>query len=170
MKLKYKLNWNLWDWAARRRLSASRRGKRVQEGGKSRPHAMPIYPLSPTARTNANSPHNRPCNTRSPHATRKQRLSCLLGSFCCRQSLLQSPSAHCTSILLLLHFPCSQHTCSAEITSWQKTLQRQGAYPYRLPCEHHAFLYYCSHNLSSLCRRPSTGRQHLIQKVCSQAG
>lgn len=103
MKLKYKLNWNFWDWAARR-LSASRRGKSVQEGGKSRPHAMPIYPLSPTARTNPNSPYNRSCNTRSPRAPRKQRFPCLLGGCCCHQYLLQSPSAHCTSILLLLHF------------------------------------------------------------------
>lgn len=46
---------------------------------------MSIYPLSPKPRTNANSPYNTwSCdslyNTRSPCATRKQRLPCLFGA------------------------------------------------------------------------------------------
>lgn len=81
MKLKYKLSWNLLDWTTRKRLSASRRGKSVQEGGKIRPHAMSIYPLSPRARKIANSPYNTWgcesfCNTRSPPEIRGY-LACL---------------------------------------------------------------------------------------------
>lgn len=80
MKLRYKLNWKLWDWAARKRLSASRRGKHVQEGGKSRPHVMSIYPLSLRARTDANSPYNRLWWHMGTLSCRKQRLPCLFGA------------------------------------------------------------------------------------------
>jgi len=140
MEPKHKLNWDLWDWEGKKGLSAPRWGESDHERGKSRPHAVSMYPLSPSARTKANSKHNRLFQSLQPEVpTSHQRAEVtsawsLHGGCCCRHpretSLVQSLSAHCVSTLLLPRFPCSQHTCSAETTHRQKILQCKGAHPY----------------------------------------
>lgn len=140
---------------------------------------MSIYPLSPKARTNANSPDNTwsrdsLCNT-SPHVPPESRgyLACLELPW----RLLLSPispteplSTQHSSILLLLHFPCSKHICSAEITPWQRLCSTKELILTRFLDSITPFCTTVATTSAPYATGPVLEDKHLIQKFCSQTG
>lgn len=130
---------------------------------------MSIYRLSPRGRTNANSPYNR-LQHKLLTCHQKAEFTLLVWSFlggcCCHTFFLQSLSAHCRSILLLLH---STHALlkshhGTRLCSTKELILT------RFPASITPFCTTVATTLAPSATGPALEDKHLMQKVCSQIG
>lgn len=136
MEPKYKLKWQLWDWAAKKTFCIKKGTK--CPGGRKKWATCSVH-LSTFTQSQDKSKltiqETIPIfAAQAPHVPPESRSylgTCsVVAAVTQEKRLSYRVSVHCMSVSLLLRFPCSQHTYSAEITYWQKILRCKGAYPF----------------------------------------
>lgn len=173
MEPKYKLKWQLWDWAAKKTFCIKKGTK--CPGGRKKWATCNVH-LSTFTQSQDKSKltiqETIPIfAAQAPHVPPESRSylgTCsVVAAVTQEKRLSYRVSVHCMSVSLLLRFPCSQHTLLKSHTGKRSYGAKELILSAPL-CKRCALLYYCSCNFNPFATSPVLQDKHLIQKVCFQ--